>query len=389
MGQIVQIVLIDGRVSKGMEGHKLRLFQLIFVQRMSDEKAIYWLTQVTGWFGYILLILFQNLLLGNVDLGILKVLFVNFVLGITISHGMRALIVHSGMLSMRILWILPRLIGLSILAGMISSFLYAAISDFFFSDVAPILTPPYGLLIELLFPFTTVYLFWNILYFAAIFLKNYEREEVKNLRLTHSMNEVELGNLRSQLNPHFMFNALNSIRALVDENPTQAKVSITQMSRMLRSSLVAGKRKLVPLREEVALVEDYLSLEKIRYEERLYFSIDVPDELGDIPVPPIILQTLVENGIKHGIAKLPRGGTIRVEAKRDVAGYITLSVSNSGTYEPEDANEVPSTSIGMTNSRRRLDLIYGPQASIFIGNKDGEVKCQIRLPVVLPNTNES
>lgn len=349
---------------------------------MSDEKAIYWLTQVTGWFGYILLILFQNLLLGNVDLGILKVLFVNFVLGIAVSHGMRSFIVLSGMLSRRILWILPRIIGLSILAGVFSSVMYAAISDFFFEDVAKILTPPYGLLIELLFPFTTIYLFWNILYFAAIFLKNYEREEVKNLRLTHSMNEVELGNLRSQLNPHFMFNALNSIRALVDENPAQAKVSITQMSRMLRSSLVAGKRKLVPLREEVALVKDYLSLEKIRYEERLHFKIDVPDELADIPVPPIILQTLVENGIKHGISKLPKGGSIRVEALRVGSDRLKLTVSNSGMYAPSDADEPPSTSIGMTNSRRRLDLLFGSQASIAISNQNGEVVCEIHIPIV-------
>jgi anti-sigma regulatory factor (Ser/Thr protein kinase) len=361
---------------------------------MSDEKAIYWLTQVSGWFGYILLILFQNLLLGNVDLGIVKVLFANFALGIAISHLMRALIVRSGMLSMKILNVIPRIIAIAISAGVISSVLYGLISDLFFRggpNVPEMLEPPFVLLIELIFPFTTIYLFWSILYFAAIYLKNYEREEVKNLRLSSSMNEVELGNLRAQLNPHFMFNALNSIRALVDENPEQAKVSITQMSRILRSSLLAGRRNLVTLREEADLVSDYLALEKIRYEERLEYEIDIPDHLLSKRVPPILLQTLAENAVKHGISTLPKGGKIRIQAEavqgNGTEEVLKLTVANSGTFDPGKNATVQDTSVGIANSRRRLRLLFGDHAAMTIFNKGEEVKCEVIIPLTIITQN--
>lgn len=386
MGEVIQTTIVDRRIVSHMGGCKLRLFRYIFALRMSDEKAIYWLTQVSGWFGYILLILFQNLLLGNVDLGIVKVLFANFALGIIVSHTMRAVIIRSGMLSMKILHVIPRIIAIAIAAGVLSSVLYGVISDLLFrggSEVPQMLAPPFVLIIELVFPFTTVYLFWSILYFAAIYLKNYEREEVKNLRLSSSMNEVELGNLRAQLNPHFMFNALNSIRALVDENPNQAKVSITQMSRILRSSLLAGRRNLVTLREEADLVADYLALEKIRYEERLEYEIDVPDHLKSTRVPPILLQTLAENAVKHGISTLPKGGRVRIVADTSSTGEILkLRVANSGTFEPDKKATAQNTSVGIANSRRRLKLLFGEDAGMDIYNSGGEVICEVTIPLM-------
>ncbi len=352
---------------------------------MRREKAIYWLTQVSGWFGYVLLILFHNLLAGNVDSGIIKVLAANFVLGVSVSHLLRAVIVHSGMLSMKILKVVPRIIGLSVAAGAFAAVLYAAVSDLFFTGVPLILSPPFGLLAELLFPFATVYLFWSVLYFAAIFLKNYEREEVKNLRLASSMAEVELSNLRSQLNPHFMFNALNSIRALVDENPEQAKVSITRLSRILRGSLLAGKQNLVPLREEAMLTSDYLSLEKIRYEERLNYSVDIAPDTENIGVPPVLLQTLAENAVKHGISDLPKGGAIKIssalkEIKNKPANLI-LTVTNTGNYRPAGQRKLNGASVGIENSRRRLNLLFGEDARLEISGRDGYVTCVVTIPL--------
>jgi sensor histidine kinase YesM len=356
---------------------------------MSDEKAIYWLTQVSGWFGYILLILFQNLMIDRVDLGIVKVLFVNFILGVGLSHLMRGVIVSAGMLSMKILKVIPRIILLSIATGILSALIYAVVSDVFFNGISNILSPPYGLFIELLFPFTTIYVIWNILYFAAIYLKNYEREEVKNLRLTSSMNEIELGNLRAQLNPHFMFNALNSIRALIDEDPKMAKLSVTRISRILRSSLVAGRRKLVPLKEEIELVKDYLSLEKIRYEERLDYAINVPRDLQDALVPPILLQTLVENSIKHGISRLQKGGIISITATHQGPGEICITVTNTGELKPQDESKEHSTSVGLENSRRRLNLLFGDAATLDIYSDRGEVICRLSLPFFTNNQDRN
>lgn len=352
---------------------------------MRREKAIYWLTQVSGWFGYVLLILFHNLLAGNVDSGIIKVLAANFVLGVSVSHLLRSVIVHTGMLSMKILKVVPRIIGLSVAAGALAAVLYAAVSDLFFTGVPLILSPPFGLLAELLFPFATVYLFWSVLYFAAIFLKNYEREEVKNLRLTSSMTEVELSNLRSQLNPHFMFNALNSIRALVDENPEQAKTSITRLSRILRGSLLAGKHNLVPLREEAMLTSDYLSLEKIRYEERLNYSVDIAPDTENIGVPPVLLQTLAENAVKHGISNLPKGGDIKITSelteRANKPVELKLTVANTGTYNPAGQHKLNGASVGIENSARRLNLLFGEGAGLEISGTDGRVTCVVTIPL--------
>ncbi len=348
---------------------------------MSDEKAIYWLTQVCGWFGYVLLILFQNLLAGQVDSGILKVLFANFLLGITLSHAMRSIIIRGGMLAMKILKAIPRIVALSIMFGIIASLLYAGISDTLFSHVPTILTPPFRLLLELFFPFSTVYLFWNILYFAAIYLKNYEREEVKNLRLTSSIHEVELSNLRSQLNPHFMFNALNSIRALIDENPDLAKKSLTRMSSILRNSLMAEKKRFVTLAEEMKVVQDYLELEKIRYDDRLTFEIEISDDVRAAQIPPLIVQTCVENAIKHGISHLTEGGLVKVSARLREDGDAEIQIFNSGAFKPSGNEKPESTGIGLANSRRRLNLLYGDYARLGIGSHDNGVMCTINLPL--------
>jgi sensor histidine kinase YesM len=346
---------------------------------MSDEKALYWLSQVTGWFGFILLILIQNLVVNNVNVGIVKVLIVNFVLGIGLSHGMRYVIVRTGMLKAKIYRLLPRVIFLSLVTGTLAAFIYAAISDYFFRDVERILNSENDIIIELIFPFITVFLFWNILYFAAIYLKNYEREEVKNLRLTASMNEVELNNLRSQMNPHFIFNALNSIRALVDENPIQAKKSITQMSHILRSSLASGKRKFVSLGEEMKVVRDYLELESIRYEERLAFSLEVKPEHENCSIPPLLIQTLAENAIKHGIAHLPSGGKIVIKVEFTEGDLLKLSVINSGKLIRKKTSE-DSTGIGLANTKRRLKLLYGTTAKLKIYERGDEVVCEVFIP---------
>ena len=127
------------------------------------------------------------------------------------------------------------------------------------------------------------------------------------------MIEIELNNLKSQLNPHFIFNALNSIRALVDENPLKSKQAINQLSNILRNSLASDKKGLTKFEDELKIVKDYLGLESIRFEERLKTEFDIHPESQKFLVPPLMIQTLVENGIKHGISKLTPGGVIQLK----------------------------------------------------------------------------
>jgi len=348
---------------------------------MSDEKSIYWMSQIVGWFLFVLLILFQNMLTGPVDVGILVFLFLNFAVGVTLSHLMRIAILRFGLLRMKISQVLPRGILLSIFTGVLATFIIAVSQVVIYQNASAgfLLSPM--VLVELIIPFTMVFLIWNVFYFAAIYLKNYEREEVKNLRLTASVTEAELRNLRAQLNPHFMFNALNSIRALIDEDPVKAKMSITQMSNILRSSLTSGRRKFVALEEEMKVVRDYLALEKVRFEERLNFTFSIPEHLYKVHIPPLLVQTLVENAVKHGISKLPDGGDIHVVVVENPEATIELKVINTGSYNPTKVQEDDSTGIGLVNSKRRLNLLYGKDSDISIANKNNQVICKVIFPI--------
>ncbi len=209
----------------------------------------------------------------------------------------------------------------------------------------------------------SIYFVWTLFYFIYHYFERYNAA----LKYEALKNEIELNNLKSQLNPHFIFNALNSIRALVDENPEKSKDAITQLSSILRSSLVVNKNKFTSFEEELHAVKDYLNLESIRYEERLktYFQID-PKSMN-FSVPPMMVQTLVENGIKHGIAKLKEGGAISLDAAvRE--NKLTIKIRNNGQLKQENLNG--SKGFGIANTRQRLMLLYGENASFSIENED-------------------
>lgn len=182
----------------------------------------------------------------------------------------------------------------------------------------------------------------------------------ENARLQLLAKEVQLDNLTAQLNPHFFFNSLNNIKSLVLENPVLARRAIDLLSDLLRHALYNRSDQLVTLREELQLVSDYLELEKLRFEDRLQVDIRVDPALTGISVPPLGIQTLVENAIKHGIAHSIAGGSVTINVTRD-GDHIRLSVQNPGTLQPS-----VSGGLGIRNLRERLQLQFQGQASFQI-----------------------
>ena len=169
---------------------------------------------------------------------------------------------------------------------------------------------------------------------------------------------------------------MNSIRALIDEDPFKAKEAVTQLSNILRNTLLMDKSKEIVLLAEINLVKDYLNLEKIRYEERLKYEFHIADDTLNCLLPPFIIQTQVENAIKHGISKLPGVGFIKIESFTE-NGNLIIKVSNTGKISSQE----PLTGVGFKNSAQRLELLYGRNAKISIEEANDLVIVKINIPL--------
>jgi two-component system LytT family sensor kinase len=208
-------------------------------------------------------------------------------------------------------------------------------------------------------------------------------QQTETARLNEQLTKAQLDALRRQIEPHFLFNTLNAVSGLVREGRNDAAVSmIAGLSDFLRRILDGSPRQQVPLGEEMEFAQKYLDIQKVRFAERLQLSVDVPRELYEAQVPSLILQPMVENAVKHGIAKRAQGGAIRIAATR-ADGRLTLSVSNDGPSLPTDAEMVRS-GIGMTNVRTRLKSLYGDAFELTMQNRDaGGVEVSMSLPFVV------
>jgi two-component system, LytTR family, sensor histidine kinase AlgZ len=216
---------------------------------------------------------------------------------------------------------------------------------------------------------------WTILYLS---LTTSRRGREKDVTLELLRREAELRTLESQVNPHFLFNCLNSIRALVAEDPAKAQDMITRFAAILRYSLHRDLSRLVPLADEVEVAADYLALESIRFEDRLRVRFDIAPDAAKTPVPPMLLQTLVENALKHGIARLPSGGEVTVRASLD-AGRLVLEVGNTGSLAPPTG-----AGLGLKIARDRLRLLFADRAKLVLAERASGAVPMVVASVIIP-----
>ena len=202
---------------------------------------------------------------------------------------------------------------------------------------------------------------WAAIYFGYRLQQMLKTAQLDRLRLDAAVKESELKALRSQVNPHFLFNSLNTIRALIDEDRLKAREGITRLAELFRASLRSSEVDTVPLRTELQTVNAYLALEKLRFEDRLQIEMEVDPKAAEMSIPPFVLQTLIENAFKHGIYPQSAGGVISclIEA---TPGGMNVSVTNPGRLPPEEKYRES----GIANARARLKLIYGANATLDI-----------------------
>jgi two-component system, LytTR family, sensor kinase len=204
-------------------------------------------------------------------------------------------------------------------------------------------------------------------------------QQTETARLNEQLVKAQLSALRRQIEPHFLFNTLNSIAGLVREKRNDAAVRmIVELSDFMRRLLDDSNRQEVPLAEELEFTQKYLDIQKVRLVERLQCSVNVPSELLTAQVPLLILQPMVENAIKHGIAKRDQGGAVRILASRS-NGMLTLSVYNDGPSLSATAEKIQS-GVGISNIRTRLQSLYGNAFELNMHNQDRGVEVSVSMP---------
>lgn len=243
-------------------------------------------------------------------------------------------------------------------------------------------------LVELYYVYYVV-IYWLIL--GAVHVLRYYRSaknhEIRELRLRHDLDQARLSALRAQLDPHFLFNSLNTIVGMaLERGHEEVADAVTELSELLRVSLGDDRARLVRLGQELDFTRDYLSLQKHRFGDRLDFVFEVPEAVRDAMVPPMILQPLVENAIEHGVLPGSGEGRVEVRARLDRDGLV-LEVEDSGPGFPEGLAPEGGEGVGLANTRARLRQLFGDDGELSIGTaREGGARVTVRIPYVPADT---
>jgi two-component system, LytTR family, sensor kinase len=344
-------------------------------------KQSYWLFQISGWTIYTLSDFINYFLFWNFNYEELENLvfnsIINILVGISLTHLFRVVFKKYNWVKLSI----PQLIIRSFIGILLITFLFYAINISLDEDIIDT-SKSNWLLRDIVYVvnLSKPILIWVLVYIFYAYTNERRIDAIERIKLQTSIEATEAKILRAQINPHFMFNALNSIRALVLEDPAKSQKGITQLSNILRSALVADRKTTISLKEELKTIEDYLELEKVRYEERLQIMWVIDPNTLNIQVPPMMLQTLVENAIKHGVQKAARWGYVEINTSK-VYNNLLIKIRNTGVLKNTENTEVDG-GFGLKNTEKRLHLLYGQKASFEIYQEDHQtVTAVIKIPL--------
>ena len=341
-----------------------------------NTKKMYWIFQITGWtifyIVYAALAAVMNDNKWHIFVGYLNTVIVGFLL----THFYRAYIKKHEWDKLGIFKLSARVLITSFVLGGLWALIVVPINNTFYP---PDPDHEFSFIIGFIvvFNLSIVILAWSMMYFLFKFFLNLKSSEIEKWKLEAAVKDAELIALKSQINPHFLFNCLNNIRSLVVENPEKSRDMIGHLSDLLRYSVQFNNREKVSLKQELEVVQNYLNLESIQFEDRLRYSLEIKPDTLDKEIPPMSVQLLVENAIKHGISNLPKGGDIRIKSKLD-NNTLVVEVFNTGQLN----NQNTGTGIGLKNASDRLQLLFGKISNLELSNFDQSmVKACFKIPL--------
>ncbi|HZS10524.1 MAG TPA: histidine kinase [Blastocatellia bacterium] len=347
---------------------------------LKDRLSSFWTLQLAGWLAYWVMIYITFLTVTPTDrmLYLLHVKTVRSVIGFALTSALRLVYKPAARrLSFRAIALLA--LSGSILLGC----LWTTIEETYFWLLNPNLPFTYWLprFPKSALDYAMTVLAWSALYFGIKYWQAWEAERERALRAAALAHQAQLEMLRYQLNPHFLFNALNSIRASIDEDSRRAKRMITEFSDFLRYSLSGSSTREIPLREEIEAIRSYLAIEKIRFEDRLDVTFDVEPAADGFRIPGFLIHPLVENAVKHGMSNGPSPLRIRITARAQ-NGSLSVEVANTGCWHlaPAHAESDPDhTGIGLSNVRQRLSQLFPGRSRFHLSEDDGWIRAVIEI----------
>ena len=213
-------------------------------------------------------------------------------------------------------------------------------------------------------------------HYVILAIEDSNKAEIRLQETSILARDAELKALKAQVNPHFLFNSLNSISALTSVDPAKAREMCILLAEFLRMTLGLGEKASVPLSEELSMLHRYLAIEKVRFGARLQMEEDIQPDSKSTHLPPLLLQPLVENAIVHGIANLPDGGLVRLSGE-STNGRVSLAIEN--TFDP-DSTPVRKSGLGLKNVRDRLEARYGKEANMRVTSENGKFRVDLSFP---------
>ena len=343
------------------------------------RKTLYWILQLSGWVLYTFFSLGMIMVFAGVDNINSTMITLQVLVGVCMmgfSHFFRLYVKRFGWAKNKLKLLIPKIIlGVLLLALACQSTIHLLI--YFVLPQEGITPFNWVNFIGYSGSSYTVLLLWAAIYFGYQFVQRNRQNNLEKLELKAALQEAELAILKNQVNPHFLFNALNNIRSLIIVDPEKARKMVTHISELLSYSIQFNAAEKASLGQELEIVKDYLQLESVQFNDRLTYDLSIAEEALAVKIPPMAIQLLVENAIKHGISQLSAGGNINIQASLQ-QDHLSIKVTNTGQLYENGKRE----GIGLKNLIERLQILFGQFADLSLENSsDRTVTASLKIPL--------